>query len=183
MKVLLDIVKMSSFKRVLFFFAFLVVFTISYYLGTENKVHKDDAKELLNEFNKIIKEIDHIGIFLHNTTIALPMFIPGIGIIWGLFSSWSTGYAFAALESIKPTLAHIHPLGLLYFTPFGILELTAYSIAMSRSFILSYKIIKNILLISDIKTSLIEVFVVILLLLSGGILEAYMLTLLENGSI
>ena len=98
----------------------------------------------------------------------------------GFFSSWSTGYAFAALESIKPSLSSIDPLKLLYFTPFGILELTAYSIAMSRSFLLIYKIIKKIHLKTDIVITFIEIITTIILLYLGGLIEDYMLTSLQK---
>ena len=61
------------------------------------------------------------------------MFIPGFGVAWGLFSAWSTGIAFAAILIGTPELGAINPLAIL-LTPFGLMEVAAYSIAMSRSF-------------------------------------------------
>ena len=174
---------MYRVQRILIFFVFLILFTIIYDFGTMNEVKKTDAEKFIDDFNEIVHEIDSIGIFLHNSAIALPMFIPGFGILWGFFSSWSTGYAFAALESIKPSLSSIDPLKLLYFTPFGLLELTAYSIAMSRSFLLIYKIVKKISLKSDIVIILTEIIITITLLFLGGFIEDYMLMSLHDISI
>jgi len=174
---------MYRVQRILIFFVFLILFTIIYDFGTMNEVKKTDAEKFIDDFNEIVHEIDSIGIFLHNSAIALPMFIPGFGILWGFFSSWSTGYAFAALESIKPSLSSIDPLKLLYFTPFGLLELTAYSIAMSRSFLLIYKIVKKISLKSDIVIILTEIIITITLLFLGGFIENYMLMSLHDISI
>ena len=171
---------MHRFQRILVFFVFLILFTVIYDFGTMNEVEKTDAEKFIEDFNEIIHKIDSIGIFLHNLAIALPMFIPGVGILWGFFSSWSTGYAFAALESIKPSLSSIDPLKLLYFTPFGLLELTAYSIAMSRSFLLMYKIIKKVSLKHDLVIIFIEIIITTVLLLLGGLVEDYMLMSLSD---
>ena len=66
------------------------------------------------------------------------MFIPGFGVAWGLFSAWSTGIAFAAILIGTPELGAINPLAIL-LTPFGLMEVAAYSIAMSRSFLFMKK--------------------------------------------
>ena len=134
----------------------------------------------MTEFEELVKDIDAIGIFLHNTTISLPMFIPGFGIAWGLFSAWSTGFAFAAIMTINPQLNEIPPLAILYLSPFGIMELVAYSLATSRSFILIRAISKKINLIPFLKPTGIEVGIVIGLLLAGGFLEDYMIKLAVN---
>jgi len=55
------------------------------------------------------------------------------------------------------------------------MELTAYSIGMSRSFLLIHKIIKKISIKQDAKIVGIEIAIVAGLLLVGGILEAYMI--------
>ncbi len=129
----------------------------------------------LEEFEDLIEDIDAIGIFTHNLTIALPMFIPGFGIAWGLFSGWSTGYAFASLATIMPGLGDVPSLALLYISPFGFMELVAYSLGISRSYMLVYALIKKINLKSIIKPTIIEIGIMVGLLLTGGILEDYMI--------
>lgn len=153
------------------------LFSAAYQLGSTSQVTDEEANAFMNEFEELVEGIDAIGIFLHNTSIALPMFIPGFGVAWGLFSAWSTGFAFAAIVSITPQLAEIPPLTILYFSPFGLMELVAYSLATSRSFILIRAIIKKNNLSLFLKSTGIEIGIVIGLLLSGGYLEDYMIKL------
>jgi hypothetical protein len=62
------------------------------------------------------------------------------------------------------------------------MEITAYSLGISRSFILIKAIIKKTDLIQFIRPTLIEIAIVIGLLLAGGYLEFYMIELaLESG--
>jgi len=156
------------------------IFTGIFQLGSMSEVNENDANIFMEEFNKLVKDIDAIGIFVHNTSISLPMFIPGFGVVWGLFSAWSTGFAFAAIVSITPELEEISPLTILYLSPFGLMELCAYSLATSRSFILIRIISKKINLTPFLKPTLIEIAIVVGLLLAGGFLEDYMIKLSQE---
>ena len=170
-------------NRIILFFIFLAVFTIIFQLGSMSTVSQEEADLFMVEFEKLVLDIDAFGIFVHNTTIALPMFIPGFGIFWGLFSSWSTGYAFAAIATSVPEVANISPLTILFLTPFGLMEISAYSLGISRSFILIKAIITKTNLLQFIKPTIIEIGIVIALLLAGGYIEFYMIELVENESI
>ena len=121
--------------RLLLFFIFLGVFAVAFQIGSMSTVSEEEADAFMKEFENLILDIDGFGIFTHNTTIALPMFIPGFGVAWGLFSAWSTGFAFAAIASTIPEIASIPPLTILFLSPFGIMEIIAYSLGISRSFI------------------------------------------------
>ena len=167
-------------NRIILFFIFLAVFTIIFQLGSMSTVSQEEADLFMVEFEKLVLDIDAFGIFVHNTTIALPMFIPGFGIFWGLFSSWSTGYAFAAIATSIPEVANISPLTILFLTPFGLMEISAYSLGISRSFILIKAIITKTNLLQFIKPTIIEIGIVIALLLAGGYIEFYMIELVEN---
>ena len=167
-------------NRIILFFIFLAVFTIIFQLGSMSTVSQEEANLFMAEFEKLVLDIDAFGIFVHNTTIALPMFIPGFGIFWGLFSSWSTGYAFAAIATSIPEVANISPLTILFLSPFGLMEISAYSLGISRSFILIKAIITKTNLLQFIKPTIIEIGIVIALLLAGGYIEFYMIELVEN---
>ena len=167
-------------NRVVLFFIFLALFTIIFQLGSMSTVSQVEADLFMEEFKKLVLDIDAFGIFVHNTTIALPMFIPGFGIFWGLFSSWSTGYAFAAIATSIPEVANISPLTILFLSPFGLMEISAYSLGISRSFILIKAIITKTNLLQFIKPTIIEIGIVIALLLAGGYIEFYMIELVEN---
>ena len=170
-------------NRIILFFIFLAVFTIIFQLGSMSAVSQVEADLFMEEFKKLVLDIDAFGIFVHNTTIALPMFIPGFGIFWGLFSSWSTGYAFAAIATSIPEVANISPLTILFLSPFGLMEISAYSLGISRSFILIKAIITKTNLLQFIKPTIIEIGIVVALLLAGGYIEFYMIELVENESL
>ena len=169
--------------RIITFFVFLLIFTGIFQLGSMSTVSQEEADLFMEEFEKLVLDIDAFGIFVHNTTIALPMFIPGFGIFWGLFSSWSTGYAFAAIITSMPEIGHISPLSILFLSPFGLMEISAYSLGISRSFILIKAIITKTNLSQFIKPTIIEIGIVIGLLLAGGYIEFYMIELIQNESI
>jgi len=159
------------------------IFTAVFQLGSMSQVSEDEANIFMEEFDKLVKDIDAIGIFAHNATISLPMFIPGFGVVWGLFSAWSTGFAFAAIVSITPQLEEIPPLTILYLSPFGLMELCAYSLATSRSFILIREVAKKTNLTPLLRPTLIEIAVVVGLLLAGGFLEDYMIKLSQENAL
>ena len=169
--------------RIISFFVFLGIFTCVFQLGSMSTVSEEESALFMEEFEKLVLDIDGFGIFVHNTTIALPMFIPGFGIFWGLFSSWSTGYAFSAIVTFMPEIANVSPLSILFLSPFGLMEISAYSLAISRSFILIKAIITKTNLFQFIKPTIIEIGIVITLLLAGGYVEFYMIELVQNESI
>ena len=169
--------------RIIIFFAFLVIFTVIFQLGSMSTVSEEEANLFMEEFEKLVLDIDAFGIFVHNTTISLPMFIPGFGIFWGLFASWSTGYAFASIATVMPEIADISPLSILFLTPFGLMEIFAYSLGISRSFILIKAIITKTSLFQFIKPTIIEIGIVLALLFAGGYIEFYMIELVQNETI
>lgn len=156
------------------------LFAAVFQLGSMSSVSHEDATLFMEEFEELVLNIDAFGIFLHNTTIALPMFLPGAGAAWGLFSAWSTGFAFAAIVTATPELLHIQPLTILFLSPFGLMEVVSYSLGISRSFILIRAISKRMDLIPFIKPTLIEIGIVVGLLFAGGYLEFYMLELAQD---
>ena len=166
--------------RIITFFVFLGLFTTAYQIGSMSTVSIEEANAFMAEFEDLILDIDAFGIFIHNLTISLPMFIPGFGVVWGLFSAWSTGFAFASIALTVPQIAEIPPLSILFLSPFGLMELVAYSFGISRSFILIKAIVKKIDLVPLVKPTLIEIGIVVGLLLAGGYLEFYMIELAQK---
>ena len=166
---------MFTKRRVLIFLAFIAVFTIAYSVGSESKLSEDDSKDFVKQFQSAVQGIDALGIFTHNASVALPMFVPGFGIAWGTFAAYSTGVAFSALVSTSPILTKLPPLALIFLSPFGIMELVAYSIGMSRSFILINAIVRKKPLNLELRNAGIEVGIVIALLLAAGFIEYSMI--------
>jgi len=166
---------MTRKKWLLSFLVFLGIFIASYSIGAEMPVTDEEAMEFLKEFQASVEGIDAIGIFLHNMSIGLPMFIPGFGMAWGAYSGLSTGFAFSALVVSIPALEEIPPLALLFTSPFGMMELVAYSIGMSRSFFLIFTLVKKKPIKPELKPTAIEIGIAVALLLIGGFIEHMMM--------
>ena len=160
-------------NRIVLFFVFLGIFSASFAVGAEVQVSEEESAIVLEEFESLIAEIDAVGIFVHNISLALPMFIPGFGIAWGAFAAFSTGMAFSVLQDANPMLANIPSLTILFMSPFGLMEIAAYSIAMSRSYMIVHKMIKRMPIRPDLRVIGLEVAILVGLLLAGGFLEYY----------
>ena len=160
-------------NRIVLFFVFLGIFSASFAIGAEVQVSEEESAIVLEEFGTLLDEIDAVGIFSHNTLLALPMFIPGFGIAWGAFAAFSTGMAFSVLQDANPILENIPSLTILFMTPFGLMEIAAYSIAMSRSYMIVHKMIKKMPIRPDYRVIGLEIAILIGLLLIGGFVEYY----------
>jgi len=158
--------------RIILFFMFLGFFTASFLIGTLTVLDEEDSLAIFNEFNETITEIDSMGIFLNNLNVGLPMFIPGFGPVWGLYSGWSTGVSFSAIISMSPDLADFQPLDIFYASSFGFMELIAYSIGMSRGAFLIFAFVQKSKKKPLIVWSLIEISIAISLLIIGGMVES-----------
>ena len=164
---------LKMLNRIVLFFIFLGIFSASFAIGAEVEVSEEESAIVLEEFETLIAEIDAVGIFSHNTLLALPMFIPGFGIAWGAFAAFSTGMAFSVLQGANPMLANIPSLTILFMSPFGLMEIAAYSIAMSRSYMIVHKMIKRMPIRPDLRVIGLEVAILVGLLLAAGFLEYY----------
>jgi len=158
-----------NIKQRLFYLALgIIAFLIFFIIGTSVTLDESTSTLLKEQFQNKIKNIDSVGIFFNNFLISILMFIPGIGIAFGLFSGFSTGNIFMILTRGLPI--QIPPL-LVFLTIFGIMELVSYGIAISRSYILLIRIIKR----SNVKKSLIhagiEIGIVAIILLFSAIIE------------
>ncbi|MEX2193596.1 MAG: stage II sporulation protein M [Nitrosarchaeum sp.] len=158
-------------QRISLFFIFMGLYSLSYQIGALSEIGDEESSAFLEEFGDLIESIDAIGIFANNIILALPMFIPGFGVAWGLFSGWSTGYAFASIIAATPSLSDFPPLGILYSSSFGFLELVAYSIGTSRGYLLIWNIIKRKKLGIDLIPLSVEIAAVFVLIYVGAYLE------------
>ncbi|MBS1268751.1 MAG: hypothetical protein MAG458_01485 [Nitrosopumilus sp.] len=155
--------------RIVYLLMFVALYGCSFFVGTFLDVNELEKEQLIKEINKITENIDIVGIFLHNLGITFVMFIPGVGVIWGIISAISTGTAFSVLSA--ETSISIHPLMALFSTPFGLMEVVSYGIAMSRGTLILLDVVKKKNPIKQIKRIILEIFIVCILLLTGAILE------------
>jgi len=130
-------------RRRLLYLAFgIAAFLVAYSIGAAVPMSDEEAKEIREQFTAQIKDIDEYGIFVNNVRIALGMFIPGLGAGLGAFSGFATGSVFAAIANSEPSLSGLPPL-IILITPFGIMEVFTYGLAMSRSGMLVYYLVKR----------------------------------------
>jgi len=164
---------LKMLNRIVLFFIFLGIFSASFAIGAEVQVSEEESAILLEDLDELIAEIDAVGIFVHNVSLSLPMFIPGFGIAWGAFAAFSTGMAFSVIKDASPMRANVPSLTVLFMSPFGLMEVAAYSIAMSRSYMIVHKMIKRMPIRPDYRVIGLEVAILVGLLLTGGFVEYY----------
>ena len=160
--------------RLAYLGAGMAVFMAAYSAGAAIPIGHEEAEEVRSGFLADIENIDQSGIFLNNIEIALAMFVPAAGAGVGIFSGISTGVVFNAFAMVTPELQNVPPLSILV-TPFGLLEVFAYGLAMSRSAMLAIQLAmknerKNWRQFA-VATG-IEIAVVIAVLLAGSLIEA-----------
>lgn len=156
-------------QRVIYVALGIVAFLIAYSAGAAVHMGKQQTEDLRRHFAEQIRGIDQNGIFVNNARIALGMFVPAAGIGLGLISGFYTGMIFTAIAATS-ALNNVPPLVIL-ITPFGIMEVFAYGIAISRSGIFIYQIVKKRSWREYAVPILIEIGIVILILLAGAVIE------------
>lgn len=160
----------------------MATYSLAFQIGARSEVSMEEANAFVQDFLSSTQDIDGLGIFINNISASLPMFVPGAGIGLGIYSGWSTGFGFAAIAKMAPALADIEPLSILYYSPYGAIELVAYSIAMSRSFHVIFSLVKKTNPKSLVKISAIEIGIVIGLLIIAGYLEEYLIAASQEGN-
>ncbi|HEY7757203.1 MAG TPA: stage II sporulation protein M [Nitrososphaeraceae archaeon] len=155
-------------RRILYLLVGIIAFLIFFTIGTLVTFDESTSQELKQQFQNKIKNIDSLGIFFNNFLISILMFIPGIGIAFGLFSGFSTGNIFVIITRDLPI--QIPPL-LVFLTIFGIMELVSYGIAISRSYLLLISIIKRTNIKENLIYTGIEVGIVSIILFVSAIIE------------
>jgi uncharacterized membrane protein SpoIIM required for sporulation len=161
-------------RRIIYLALGIIVFLIAYSAGAAAHMGKQQTADLRQHFAEQIKGIDQNGIFINNAKIALGMFMPAAGIGLGVISGFYTGMIFTAIAQTS-TLNNVPPL-IILITPFGIMEVFAYGIAISRSGIFIYQLVKKKPWREYVIPILIEVGIVISVLLVGAVIEWQIIT-------
>lgn len=161
-------------KRMLYILLASLIFIFAYYIGSISNLSEEDASTIKEEFLKLAKGIDSFGIFLNNFRIASAMFIPALGVAVGLFAAFMTGTVFKAFTLTSPELANIPSISIL-LTPFGIMEVFSYGLAMSQSAIFFKAIIDKRVNKELIYSTLIQFGIVTLILFIAAVIEYYMI--------
>ena len=157
-------------RRLIYLAIGTLAFMIAFSAGAEINLSKKEAEDLKGQLTKQIVNIDQNGIFINNVKVALGMFIPAVGTAIGISSGFSTGMVFSAMAKTSPILTSVPPL-IILFTPFGIMEVFAYGLAMSRSGLLIYQLVKKKSWKEYAIPMIIEIGIVVVILFVGAIIE------------
>ena len=157
-------------RRLIYLAIGILAFMIAFSAGAEINLSKKEAENLKEQLTKQIVNIDQNGIFINNVKVALGMFIPAVGTAIGISSGFSTGMVFSAMAKTSPILTSVPPL-IILFTPFGIMEVFAYGLAMSRSGLLIYQLVKKKSWKEYAIPMIIEIGIVVVILFVGAIIE------------
>jgi len=160
--------------RLAFFAALVAVFLVSFWIGTAYKMSNDEARQFLKEYRTSTQGIGPFSIFVHNISNTLGMFVPAAGVGWGIYNAWSTGAAFKILLSLNSVLSQSSPVIVLLSTPFGVMEIVSYGIAMSRSLFLLIVIVKKKPLKKELRNTALEIGIAAMILLVAAFVESSM---------
>ena len=164
--------KLKPTNRILFtIFATIILFIILG-IGSAMPLSGEEAKQLMEQFEDVMKDLSTFRIFINNFTVALLSFIPFIGVGIMGFVIFQTGKFLGYISA----QSGIHPALLILFaiiTVYGLIEFLGYGVAVSEGIIFSYSIIKKSFR-SEIKWLLISIAVSAALLLAAAALESFL---------
>ena len=165
-----------SAKRIIALLITMGIFTGVFQLSAFVEVEETERLQVNDMMIEKMQTVDGKGIFFNNVYLGLMMFIPAVGFAFGIMSSALTGMTFSAIATTNNI--DMPAFLMLFGSPFGFMELVAYSLAMSRSVLIINKIRKKEtrkFTKQDNINILAEVGIVVALLLVGGMIEAYMI--------
>jgi uncharacterized membrane protein SpoIIM required for sporulation len=161
----------------------VLTFLMLYFAGSQTNLDYNTSIKVKQEFMHKIEGLNYIGIFANNVTISIIMFIPGIGILFGLFSGYSTGTVFSAITQTSQTTTitanQLSPLMIL-LTPFGIMEIFCYGLAISRSSLLLFSLIKRDNILRQFKYTLFEVITIVIILFFAALIEWHFISIFDS---
>ena len=145
------------------------VLLVSGSLGEQITVHK--AQQIQMELEREFSRWTAIDFFSNNILIALISFIPVIGSFWMLFVQYNTGYVLGILAKAYQINFWLI-IVLIIASATGLLEYSAYILALSESFVIFYFLIKKNLKERLSKQTWKTLLIVTILLFIGAIVEA-----------
>jgi uncharacterized membrane protein len=166
-------ISLEAKERFMWLLLFMGIFTATFAVASEIDLPQETTEvlkdQMVEKLQTAIDNQDNSFIFLNNVFLGLVMFIPFVGVVFGIGSAFATGITVASFNLDVPAYL------ILYATPFGFIELVSYSIAMSRSL---YLVKRRKFLRKELRPTLIEILIVVGLLFIGGIVESSMLGIL-----
>lgn len=165
----------KNFIRTLIISAIIILSTLLLSSFVGFNASPEEAQQIKQEIENLTETTTWTDIFLHNFILTLVTFIPGFGILFAVFVQFSTGYAFGAVAQTLYETYHVNNLQITLLalaTPVGILEYSAYILALAESITLAYSTYKKELKKRLVTHTWKTLTAVALLLLIGAVVEA-----------
>ena len=139
--------------------------------GIGERILFNQALQLQRELERGFSSWTAIDFFSNNVQVALISVVPVIGAIWMLFVQYNTGYILGILAKASGG-NYLSLTVITIVSPTGLIEYSAYLLALSESFILVYSARQKTLQKRLLKQTWKTLFIVIIFLFVGGIIEA-----------
>lgn len=170
--------KLKPINRILLVIFITIILFIILGIGSAMPLSEEEAKQLMEQFKDLARNLSMFKIFMNNFTVALLSFIPFIGVGIMGFVIFQTGKFLGYISN----QSGIHPALLILFTiitVYGLIEFLGYGVAVSEGIIFSYLIVKKKFR-SEIKWLLISIGITAALLLAAAALETFLVTILKG---
>ncbi len=167
--------------RVILFFASLVLFLLTFLVGTQAQMSGDEARAVVESFEETVgRNLSAQTIIMNNTIICIQFFIPILGMISLAEVGFNTGYVLAAyaLTDALPANALTYFL-LTIVNPVAWIEFAAYSLASSEGTMMMLSILFRFLR-KEARDFLLALIVATSLLILGGFLEMSMINAIRG---
>lgn len=150
----------------------ILIFSICIIGGSRgNQATLEQAIQTQNDVEAEAGASTALSIFFNNVQIALFAFIPIVGSVWMVFIQYSTGYAFGNLGKAYG-MDFILVIASSIASPDGLLEYSAYILALSESFMIVYSALEKNVMERLTKNTWKTLLIVVGLLLIAAIIEA-----------
>lgn len=154
--------------------AITIFVSLTYGASRGNQVDIDVANQTLKEVTTMAHEATWVSIFINNVSITLLTFLPIIGLVLMIFVQYNTGWYLGALARAHD-MDYIIATSLILTSIVGLLEYSAYIIALGESMFLVYSATQREFKERLIHHSWKSIIIVVSLLFVGGVVEAVLL--------
>jgi len=170
----------SKTKRLLTIGAFFVVALIVTAAGALTPLSIQDANSLNQEIEQLRQNISVQYVFGNNLMLCLPMFIPFVGPVFGLWVMYNTGVVIAAETiAVSPQVSPLLTLLTLFLFPFTWMEFISYSTGFAESVWLIRRGMQGMGK-REIKNAAILIAIVAVILLLAAIVEVALIQALAR---
>ncbi len=164
----------KSFIYTLIVSAIIIFISLTYGASRGNQVEIEVANQTLTEVETMASESTWFSIFINNVSMSLVTFIPLLGAVWMIYVQYNTGWYLGAIAKAY-NVDYIMATSIILTSIVGLIEYSAYIIALGESMFLVYSATQGEFKERLIQHSWKSIIIVVSLLFIGGVIEAFLL--------